>query len=236
MPLILTSQSSSSGGTSTLATLVGPPASPGISTGGTALTTRIDQSNAQIVSDAHGRYNEATTRGVVYGGGNQTAVTLTVGLATTYTGFVLINPIGSGVKASIISATATVSVAATVAGQIGLIVGGSTAGVTAFTAIAATLWGTMLADATAAVNNSKCAMAAAGITLVGTPRYTGIWLTSIGTGAVNLESTMPMAAFDLAGQIVVGPGGYCAFASYTAVATAVCGFVWEETPYIAALG
>lgn len=219
-----------------MATLVGPPAAPGIATGGSAATTRIDQSNAQIVGDAHGRYNEAATRGVVFGGGNQTAVTLTVGLATTYTGFVLINPINSGVKASILTATATVSVAASVAGNIGLIVGGSAGGVTAFTAIAVTLWGTMLVDSNANVNNSRVSLAAAGITLTGTPRYSGHWLTSVGTGAVNLESLSPMAAYDLAGQIVVGPGGYCAFGSYTAVATGVFGFTWEETPFIAALG
>lgn len=197
-------------------------------TTGTTANNRSGQTGDQIVSEYGPRYALAGNAGEIFSAANQTAVTHTVGLATTYTGFVLINPVNSGKNAEIIFASATVSVAASVAGNLGLILGGSAAGVTAFTAIATSLWGTTRADNNAATNGSVCSVAAAGITLVGTPRY-ALWLTSVGTGAVNLFSIAPAAIAELGGSISVGPGGYCAFGSYTAIATDVCAFVWRES-------
>ena len=196
-------------------------------TGQTA-QNRAGQTGDQIVSEYSARYALAGNAGEIFGAGNQSAVTFTVGLTATYTGFVLINPISSGKNAEIIFAMATVSVAASVAGNLGLIVGGSGAGLTAYTAIAATLWGTTRADSNAATNGSVMAVAAAGITLVGTPRYAA-WLTSVGTGAVNLWSIAGTSVTELAGAISVGPGGYCAFGSFTAIATATCSFLWRES-------
>lgn len=182
----------------------------------------------KIVSEYASRYGLAGSLGEIFSAANQTGVTFTVGLSTTYTGFVLINPVGSGKNAEVIYANCALSIAATVPGPVGLIGGGSAAGVTAYTAISTALWGTTKLDNNAATNGSVCAVAAAGITLVGAPRYMA-WLGLIGTGATTVPLMVPGITQEWAGSYNVGPGGYLAFGSNVAVATCLCSFMWRET-------
>jgi len=194
------------------------------------LNDRLGHTGDQIFSEYASRYGEATRRGEMYAAGSQTGVTFTVGLATTYTGFILINPINSGVYAELVYAKATLSIAASVPGPIGLIGGGSAAGVTTYTAISTALWGSTKLDSNAATNASKCAVAAAGITLVGAPRYVD-WLGIAGTVATTSLGLAQGLLCEYAGSIVVGPGGYIAFGSNVAEATALCAFIWRETAW-----
>lgn len=69
------------------------------------LTIRMGKQGDQIVSELHGRYYEQTYRGNVFFVANQAVVTTTVGLATTYTGLCLSNPIGSGKHLVLLKAT-----------------------------------------------------------------------------------------------------------------------------------
>lgn len=196
-------------------------------TGATA-QNRSGQTGDQVVSEYSPKNALAGNAGEIFCAGNQTGVTFTVGLATTYTGFILINPVGSGKNAEVLYANATLSIAASVPGPIGLIGGGSAAGVTAFTAIATSLWGTTRLDSNAATNNSVCSVAAAGITLVGSPRYVA-WLALAGTVATTSIGLAPGISQEWAGSISVGPGGYLAFGSNVAEATLLCSFMWRES-------
>lgn len=201
---------------------------PAVYADGATGQARIGKQGDQIVSELQGRYSESAKRREIFSAVNQTGVTLTVGLTTTYTGFCLINPINSGKNAELLTVGMCESIAATVPGPIGLIVGGSSAGLTAFTAISVALWGSTMSDSLAATNGSVCSVAAAGITLVGAPRY-AMWLATVGTVATTSLGLQGGLAWDVAGQIVVGPGGYVAIGSNVAVATGLFGFAWRES-------
>lgn len=63
-----------------------------------AFTARGGKQGEQMVSELHGRYYEQAYRGNMFSASLQAVGTTTVGLATTYTGLVLSNPIGSAVN------------------------------------------------------------------------------------------------------------------------------------------
>lgn len=58
-----------------------------------------------IVGDAHGRYFEAAARGAIFSVASQAVATTTVGLATTYTGLCVSNPVASTVNLVLLKAT-----------------------------------------------------------------------------------------------------------------------------------
>ncbi|HUS97565.1 MAG TPA: hypothetical protein VMX97_12565, partial [Hyphomicrobiaceae bacterium] len=65
---------------------------------------RSEETGAMVVTQAHGSYFEAAKRGVVFTAHSQTGCIWTVGLATTYTGVAVSNPLGSGKNLSILAA------------------------------------------------------------------------------------------------------------------------------------
>lgn len=71
---------------------------------------RLDRTGAQVVTDAHPRFGEAALRGTLFSVASQAVATTTVGLATTYTGLVLSNPVTSPVNLVLIRATLMQSV------------------------------------------------------------------------------------------------------------------------------
>src|SRR4051812_8023797 len=64
----------------------------------------------QIVSELHGRYYEQTFRGNCFSASIQSVATTTAGLALTYTGLVISNPVGSTVNAVLNKASVMQSV------------------------------------------------------------------------------------------------------------------------------
>jgi hypothetical protein len=62
---------------------------------GSVIPQRAAKTGETIVSDAHGKYYEAVSRGDVFIAHNVAAQAVSVALATTYTGLVLSNPIGN---------------------------------------------------------------------------------------------------------------------------------------------
>lgn len=74
------------------------------------VTLRSGRQGDLIVGEGHGRYYENAYRGGLFNAANQAVVTTTVGLATTYTGLVLSNPINSAVNLSILRASLMQSV------------------------------------------------------------------------------------------------------------------------------
>jgi hypothetical protein len=194
---------------------------------GAEVPQAMTQMGAAHSADASARYYEPTRAGRVFRGGNQSAVALTAGLATTYTGLCLINPAGSGKNLSLLSFGISTSAAHSALSNYGLLGGYAAGGITAFTAIATTLWGPNLIGTNA--NNSVASLAAAGVTLVGTPRF----LMHCGS-AFTTQSLNSTGLFDVAGQIVVQPGGYVAISAIAAyTAAGLFSFTWEEVPIAA---
>ncbi len=191
-------------------------------TDGTTNTARSGKTGELIVGDAHGRYYEATSRGTMFSG-SVTAKDTTIGLATTYTGLVLSNPIGSNVNLVLNKVGYAFTVAFPAASVIGLLTGFN---------------GTEITHTTPVTPKSQKIGGTAGIgkldsaaTLTGTPLLNTI-LAAGTTAAITTSPTDCSGIVDLEGSIILTPGSYCAF--YTSTVAGASGanysISWEEIP------
>jgi hypothetical protein len=187
---------------------------------GTPEALRLGQSGSLITGDGQAKYQEATRRRAVFSGSIVGQVT-TVGLATTYTGLVLSNPIGSPVDLVINKAGYSFIVAFPAGAHIGLMTGYSPTNVTHTAAVTTRCQyftggggGYGLLDSSA--------------TLPVAPTVNMI----LGSGLTGAITTAPLTNgnVDIDGSIVLPPGAYCAF--YTSTISGAAGgafsFSWEE--------
>lgn len=192
---------------------------------GSINTTRSGKTGETIVGDAHGRYYEATSRGTMFSG-SVTGRDTTVGIATTYTGLVLSNPVGSNVNLVLNKVGYAFTVAFPAASVIGLMTGFSTT--------------TDVTHTTAVTPKNQKIGGSAGIgkldssaTLVGSPTLNTV-LSAGTTAAITTSPTDCSGIVDLEGSIILTPGSYCAF--YTSTVAGASGanysFSWEEVPII----
>lgn len=183
-------------------------------------TATID--GAQRVQDAHGRYAEASTRGTVFSGAIVGQVT-TVGLATTYTGLCLSNPVGSRVLLSINKVGYAFIVAFAAGSVIGLMTGYNQA--------------TNVTHTTPVTPRSQYFTSAGGgfglldsaATLPTAPTLNQILASGL-TGAITTTPFVPGGLVDLEGSITLPPGAYCAIYTSTVsgAAAGAFSFQWEE--------
>lgn len=176
-----------------------------------------------IVSEFNGRYYEQCARGNVYLAASQAVATTTVGLATTYTGLCLSNPLNSGKNLAILLASIAQSViqATQVEGYL-LATGSSpTANVTHTTP------GTVQTSLVGAQANNAVGKVDTAATLPVAPLYS-LALTNTGSATTN----SPGVTVDLGGAITLAPGGYACFVTPTqaSVAGLWFGFAWMEVP------
>lgn len=185
---------------------------------------RAERLGSQMTSDLRARYSELVTRNQVYRAASQALVTTTVGLATTYTGLCLSNPKASTVNLEIIQVSLMQSVLqATQIEAFALATGFNTTTDVTHT--------TPVTPAAALVGGSVTNMlglADAAATLPTAPTYDS-FLTNTGTATAN--STGPLL-FDIAGSIILKPGGYVCFVTpaQASVAGMWFGFKWAEVP------
>jgi hypothetical protein len=193
--------------------------------GTTPITQRFGQQGDGMISELHGRYYEQTVRGNMFNGATQALVTTTVGLALTYTGLVLSNPISSPVNLVITTASMMQSVIQSAQIEaFALAVGFNVA--TNVTHTSAVTPRASLIGSSATPNGLTDVSA----TLPTAPFY-HTFLTNTGTATAN--STGPLY-FDIAGRIVLKPGAYCLFVTpaQASVAGMWFGFDWEEVPVV----
>jgi len=184
---------------------------------GALVTPRSGRQGDQLVSNLHGKFYEQVMRGNVFGVSNQTPVTTTAALATTFTGLAIANPSTSGVNLVLLRFNVA-QVAVGAASAVGIMTGaGAAAG--ALT-VRNRKVGTTLASVTTA---------SAGATIA-TPVLEGVF-GQVGSLATTGYGLTPGLVVDLEGSIIIPPGYFAA--SYTSVATTtslIFGFVWEEVP------
>lgn len=177
-----------------------------------------------MVSELRARYAEQCVRGNQFSGSIVGQVT-TVGLATTYTGLCLSNPIGSGVNLGVTKCGFSFIVAFAAGAHIGLMTGfnGSTQ-VTQTTPVT-----TRSRLFTGAASAAKGLLASA-VTLPTAPTVDQIFGSGL-TGAITTGVVVP-SYVDLEGSLVLPPGAYAAFYTSTASGAAAGGFSfqWEEYP------
>ena len=177
-------------------------------------------SSGRLDTAGGGKYRNATLDGRMYSVANQAAVITTAGLAATYTGLAVCNPLASGKNLVMCGFNYGAGVAVTVATSIGIMGGAS--GCTAATAII-TIQNRLLGG------GGSSAVADDAVVFTTTPVL--LQLVAEGwTEATTAGSIGPVHHVDLDGSLVLPPGGYVA--AYTSAivtgASLLFGFMWEE--------
>lgn len=201
---------------------VGPSSSSSIAPGSN-VNLRQGQLGETIVQQLHGRYYETAYRRALFTGTNTAGTVTTVGLATTYTGFVLANPVQSPVNLVINKVGVAFLVAFAAASTVGIMTGQS------FTALSgvATNASAKSAYVGAPAGNG---VVYSGATLPIAPTLHTVLYTGL-TGAITTTPGFP-SLFDLEGGIILPPGGFAAIYTSTAsgAASLWASMQWEEVP------
>lgn len=181
---------------------------------------RLD-GRGNIMGSGGGKYREATLAGRMFAVANQAAVVTTAGLAATYTGLAVCNPLTSGKNLVMCGFSYGCGVAVTVATSIGIMVGTGCAAATAVIAIQNRL------------TNGPASDALADDAVVFTVAPVLHQLIATGwTEATTAGSLSAPHGVDLDGSLVLAPGGYVA--AYTSeivtAASLLFSFMWEEVP------
>ncbi len=196
------------------------PTASGLTPGKAFGPDQLDAQKAQWTADRHGKYYEPSYLGTGALAANQSGVTTSAGLATTYTGLCVSNPAASTVNLVIQTVSGMINVSSSCG--IGLIGGWSAAGVVTHTG-ALTVYSTKLG--TVITTPIIQGLADSACTIVGTP----IWIDQfVGTVATTFASFFR----DINGEIIVPPGGYVAIGTSIASGTAALfgKISWEEVP------
>lgn len=190
----------------------------------TQLPMRLGNLGDQIISELHGRYYEQTYRRNVFSAALQAVGTTTVGLATTYTGLCVSNPVGSSVNLVILKASVMQSIIqSTQPEAFALAVGyNATTNVTHTTPVTSGLRNNFVA-----ASYTGQALADTAATLPTAPTY-HTFLQNTSSATVNGNG----GVFDLEGSIILPPGGYICFVTpgQASVAGMWFGISWEEVP------
>lgn len=200
---------------------VGPQTTVGFGVG-TQQPLRGGKFGDMIVSELHGRYYEQVYNKNVFSVASQAVATTTVGLATTYTGLCLSNPINSPVNLVLLKASLMQSVIQSTQPEAYALAYGYNATTNVTHTTPATPQCAMI-GATATAN----AKADTSATLPTAPLY-GDFLTNTASATVN----NPGAFIDLEGSVILPPGGYACFVTPAQASVAGLWFAikWEEVP------
>lgn len=190
--------------------------------GSTAFTAQEGDAEGNLqIAQSHGITYNATFNKRLFFGANQSGVTTSAGLATTYTGLCLSNPAASTVNLSVRRISGALIVAPAALTAYGLIVGWLASGITVHTTPLTSLQSEFIGNigVPQGLTDSAC-------TLVGTPAWNSFFaITPSAIGVVGFNA-------DLNGEVVIPPGGYLAIGSTIAGSTSglLASIAWEEIP------
>jgi len=192
-----------------------------LSTGTEVDVFRMDRDGSQVFAPSDGQFAAAVRSGNCYSGANQTGCVWTVGLATTYTGLCVSNPVGSGKILSILASGYSEIVAPT-----GITDAWLATGYHASTNVVAGVAGTpvnLLAGGATGVGKVWT-----GATLPVAPTYTLNLMTGHTSAALSTSAAPGLVLVH--GLIQLPPGGFVIIANFTiGVAVGAKGFIlWRE--------
>ena len=192
----------------------------------TPVIARVGDMGELMVSGLHGDHFEQTYRRNVFNSANQTGTVTTVGLATTYTGLILSNPLSSTVNLAINKVGVSFLVAFPASAAIGLMSGYSSTTNVTHTTPSAILCSSI---GSGSVSQARVDVAA---TMPVAPVVHSIIGAGL-TGAITTAPTSTIQIVDYAGSIVIPPGGYVAIYTSTVsgAASMFASFEWEEVPF-----
>ena len=193
---------------------------PTVNAVGTYPILRGGKGGDVIVSQLHGRYYESCYNNNMYVAASQAVATTTVGLATTYTGLSLANPVNSGVNLVILKTSVMQSIIQAVQVE-------AVALATGYNATTNVTHTTPLATRPLMVGGTGTAVGLADIsaTLPTAPFYSHFF-TNTGSATTN----SPGITVDFEGSIILRPGAYLAFVTPAQASVAGMWFSvsWEE--------
>lgn len=191
--------------------------------GTTVSQDRFGRLGDKLLSELNPRYYEQASRGNLFLAASQAVATTTVGLATTYTGLCLSNPLGSGKNLALMLAAIAQSVIQATQVEGYLLATGSSA----TTNVTHTTPGTVQTALVGAAANNAVAKVDTAATLPVAPLYS---LPLMNTSAATTNA--PGIVTDIGGAIVLAPGAYACFVTPTqaSVAGLWFGFAWVEIP------
>jgi len=175
-------------------------------------------SNGELVISQGGKYRVATEEGRVFSVANQAVVNVTAGLAATYTGLALCNPVGSGKNFAILGIGIAALIAVPTANcMMGIMSGGGVSAATKIIVPKNRLLGG--AASVASVDSAVVFTEAPVLDQVFGSFHTGAVTTGLQDGM----------CFDLEGSIIVPPGYHVSpYASAINDATFMFSWLWEE--------
>ena len=193
---------------------------PQVISDGVRSNFRIGKAAEIIVQELHGRYYEQAVRGNIFSVANQVPVTTTVGLATTYTGLVLSNPVGSPANLVLLKASFMQSTAQTLNIEAFAIAFG-------FNGSTNLTHTTPVVPQSAKIGSGASANAKADSSagLISAPVY-GIFVGNTPSISTNANGGI----IDFEGSTVLAPGAYAAWVTpaQASVAGMWFSFFWEE--------
>lgn len=162
-------------------------------------------------------YAQSILDGQAFEAANQAAQAVSAALATTYTGLLLYNPVGSDVLIIPKMVKFALSVAPAAIAPIGLLAGSQTVAPTGLTAVA--------------VQNGQVGNAGVGRGLAYSAAtiLTPVWRKLLWDGFTAAALPAPQVPVDLRGDIVIKPGSFIGIAALTAV-TGLGSISWVEVP------
>ena len=189
---------------------VGPAVSSTSLGAGTNPNLRLDNMGGLTVSQLNPRYYEETYRRQTYTIANQTGVTTSAALSTTYVGLCLANP-----------TTSTINTVITKVGYAFTVAPAATIAVGIMTGTVATITTNLVTARNRFVGGVGAQTLASTSLTIGTPVLETI-IGSVATGAITTAPSGPSGFFDLEGSLILPPGAFAAF--YTSTASGASGF------------
>lgn len=193
---------------------------PTVNADGVNANARQGKQGDVITSELHGRYYEQTYRGNVFFAASQAVATTTVGLAATYTGLALTNPIGSTVNLVINKVSLMQSLIQSTQVEAYAIA-------TGFSATTQVTQTTPVTPHTSKIGSGLTpqGLAASSATLPVAPVYT-TFLGATSTATADPTSNVT----DLEGSLILMPGAYLCFVTPAQASVAGLWFSvsWEE--------
>lgn len=193
---------------------------PQVLSDGVVGTFRQGKSAEQVVQQLHGRYYEQAYRGNIFSVAIQSVATTTVGLATTYTGLCISNPVGSPVNLVLLKATMMQSVIQATQPEAFAIAFGFNAATNVTHTAAVTPQPARIGSGASAY-----AKADTSATLPTAPLY-GAFVQNTSAATTN----GPAGLIDFEGSTILLPGAYTAWVTpgQASVAGMWFSFMWEE--------
>lgn len=201
-----------------LQTQVGPQTN----SDGALPSIRSGKAGEVIMQELHGRYYEQSYRGNCFLAASQAVATTTVGLALTYTGLALSNPVGSGKNLVLLQASLMQSVLQATQIEAFSLATGFNASTNVTHTTPATIQPTIIGSAYSSVAKADTAA-----TLPTAPVYS-MFVTNTATATQNSA----VGLIEIAGSIILAPGAYAIWATpaQASVAGMWFSFLWEEVP------